>query len=201
MCRNGIHLNTNGWYVKFIKFLYKGNVDITKYKSLCPIFWILIASIFISPLILFIKLCEFIGNIRIGYFNNANKLITIGKCLSWLIAYIANNLLSFVVFTIFYCVFIILTQMGVLRTLLWIGGLVFFIVSIISISIYCIKAHIEFEYDKYVNFTFKYKILYFPYFIIKYIIRFFIKLFNLITVIFFWIYKQCCPIVKWNNNK
>lgn len=40
MCRNGIHLNTNGWYVKFIKFLYKGNVDITKYKSLCPIFWI-----------------------------------------------------------------------------------------------------------------------------------------------------------------
>ena len=66
MFKNGVNLNENGWYCKFLEFLWGGNIA-KEYKNFCPLFWLIIGSIVISPIVLIIKGLIRFGNIKIGY--------------------------------------------------------------------------------------------------------------------------------------
>lgn len=78
MFKNGVDLNKNGWYCKFLEFLWGDNIA-KAYKNFCPLFWLIIGSIVISPIALIIKGLIRFGNIKIGYMPNKNTAITIGK--------------------------------------------------------------------------------------------------------------------------
>ena len=140
MFKNGVDLNKNGWYCKFLEFLWGGNIA-KEYKNFCPLFWLIIGSIVISPIVLIIKGLIRFGNIKIGYMPNKDTAITIGKSVFWIMRFVFSLVVAISISVFLYMViivvsdaiaqgkvYIILTGIGVSAIVsAFIGGFIFYL--------------------------------------------------------------------------
>ena len=205
MFKNGVDLNKNGWYCKLLEFLWGGNIA-QEYKNFCPLFWLIIGSIVISPIVLIIKGLIRFGNIKIGYMPNKNTAITIGKSVFWFMRFMFSLVAAFGISVFLHlvvvCVSEAIAQGGIYMILAGIG------VSVIVAAIIGGFIYYLFYYDEKMEKvsyhykdikTTKDKIMAIPFMILRIIfVKIFGGFFKLIGGAVYHIYKKCCPIINWN---
>lgn len=205
MFKNGVNLNKNGWYCKFLEFLWGGNIA-KEYKNFCPLFWLIIGSIVISPIVLIIKGLIRFGNIKIGYMPNKDTAITIGKSVFWIMRFVFSLVVTISISIFLYLVVVIISDaiaQGEIYMILAVIG-----VSVIATAIiygfinYLIHYDVKMEkvgyHYKDIKTT-KDKIMAIPFMILRIIfVKIFGGFFKLIGGAIYHIYKKCCPIINWN---
>ena len=205
MFKNGVNLSKNGWYCKFLEFLWEGNIS-KEYKNFCPLFWLIIGSIVISPIVLIIKGLIRFGNIKIGYMPNKNTAITIGKSVFWFMRFMFSLVAAFGISVFLHVVVVCdseaIAQGGIYMILAGIGVSVI-VAAIIGGFLYYL-IHYDEKMEK-VGYhykdikTTKDKIMAIPFMILRIIfVKIFGGFFKLIGGAVYHIYKKCCPIINWN---
>lgn len=87
---NGITLNPDAWYMRMLRWVY--GVEPSKYKSLCPLFWSVIGTLFVVlPIFSIVKLIMWSRNYKFGR-NLCDAAVIIGK---WFFVLGSGLILSF----------------------------------------------------------------------------------------------------------
>ena len=169
-------------------------------------FWLIIGSIVISPIVLIIKGLIRFGNIKIGYMPNKDTTITIGKSVFWIMRFVFSLVVAISISVFLYMViivvsdaiaqgkvYIILTGIGVSAIVsAFIGGFIFYLMH------YDSKMETVGYRYKYLANT-KDKIMAIPFMFLRIIfVKIFGGFFKLIGGAIYHIYKKCCPIINWN---
>ena len=76
----------------------------------CSLFWLIIGSIVISPIVLIIKGLIRFGNIKIGYMLNKDTAITIGKSVFWIMRFVFSLATAFIISLVLYLVVVVVSD-------------------------------------------------------------------------------------------
>ena len=204
MFKNGVTLNTNGWYCKYLNFLY-GMETSQKFQNFCPLFWLLIGSTVMIVPLLIIKFFSKTSEVNKKNFNTVNISMKVGKITAQifklLLVILMAFLVSFMLFVLFvslYCFF---------ET----DGMLVMILSACIFAALCFIGYKTFEYfyetsdilnaKRYKYLDIKKKILYAPscavVFICKKIIYLLCVPFKFLFAFIYSIYKKACPSINW----
>lgn len=200
MFKDGVTLNKNAWYVKYLAFLY-GIDAVNDFKNFCPLFWFILGSIVITPFILLFKLINKIGGIEICYIKNINQVITIGKSVGWLIHYVFAFIMTYGSVLTAYLLLYIFNEYIINGN--FIRAITVTIVIILSLTFtlffieYMTKASVELDLTDYSDLTFRRKVYIFPYYIMSNTFKFIFKPFKLLFAFCYSVYKKCCPFINW----
>lgn len=204
MFKNGVTLNTDGWYCKYLNFLY-GMETSQKFQNFCPLFWLLIGSTVMIVPLLIIKFFSETSEVNKKNFNTVNISMKVGKITAQIFK------LLFVMFITFFISFILFVAFVSLFCFFKTNDMLIMILSACIFAALCFIGYKTFEYfyeatdilsaRSYKYLDTKKKILYAPpcaiVFICKTIIYLLCVPFKFLFAFIYSIYKKACPSINW----
>lgn len=190
MFKNGVELRKNSWYVKMLNFFYGFNT-VEKFNNLCPLFWLVVGTIVLSPILLILKCIS--KTFKYKY------VILIGKWVMFAIEYFLSAWVSIVV-TLF-LVYIISNTIIYIQNYTMLIFIIYAIMTILTALFIFVAVTYFVKYTDYRD-NIKLgretkkldKVIYAPLELFRVIGKCFMPIFAM----FHGIYKKYCPSIKWN---
>lgn len=190
MFKNGVELKKNSWYVKMLNFFYGFNT-VEKFNNLCPLFWLIIGTIVLSPILLILKCINQVFTYRYAILIGKGIMFVIEYFLSaWvsiavtvLLVYVMSNIIIYIQsYTLM--TFVIYTIITILTALF------IFVTATYPVKYLVYRDNIKLGIEtKKID-----KVIYAPLELFRVIGKFFTPIFAM----FHGMYKKYCPSIKWN---
>lgn len=182
---DGVTLSANAWYMRLLHWAY--GTEPSSYKNLCPLFWSVVGTIFLLPLILICRLCEYLSN-----FKSWKKIEQVVGIIGKWFLFCNVVMMAVILLSVLANYLIVCTLDITMITVLKVFGAICGLALTIPIFVYFFNM---IDRDQYGTLGETKMIVKAPYLGVKYVL----KPFNLFGHYITAVYHKCCPFINWKN--